>query len=218
MRFRRVVRHATADQTNPTLSWWGRAGVLPDRLILDVQPVKTGLPQLGTQMNVTLAGAVQRVVAQTLDDVALGSPADGGGSRLWLSIDATGEPVESSDDQAPTSLTVVHDDQDTRITSTVPLHVGAAATGVNLGNRLASAQAYLRVPTDVRVHLFSEPKDTLPAGQDQASDTQVLASPDGAWGRVALNWSGRPLATRSNPQLRMEQMERGHRAGPEPAT
>ena len=173
LRFRRDVNHLVSDPNNPNQRWWGRAGVLPDRVDVDIQPINTGLPQLGKAIQVGVAGALRRVVAQMLDDAATCDPAHIHGTRVWLSLDGTGTATHNSDDGSTTSVRVYHDDEKTIVTSAIPLHLGGAAHGADLGNRSTEVHAQLRVPTDVRLDMSSEDESTLPPGQDQASDTAI---------------------------------------------
>lgn len=208
LRFLRLVRHQDAPDSDT--SWWGRLGKLPDRLGLDVMPITLhrqdaeNPTRLIRAMRVNLAGEVERVVGNVFDHDALADPAGTAGTRAWLAIDGTGPPQHYDDEEGPVtaSLRLDIDDRDQFVRSSAPLFMDVAI-GAELLGRAGRGQARLRIPTDLRAHTFIGDKDRDQPDADRALASEVEASAGGVWGRLAMAWSGPPVATRSSPQVGM---------------
>ncbi|MEO6627069.1 MAG: hypothetical protein ABIP03_00725 [Aquihabitans sp.] len=208
LRFFRLVRHADAPDSDT--SWWGRVGKLPDRLGLDVMPItltrqdQDNPTRRNRAMRVNVAGEVERIVGNVFDHDALADMNGTDGTRAWLAIDGTGPPEHYDDEEGPVtaSLRLNIDDRDQFLRSSSPLLLDAALTTELLG-RTGRGHARLRVPNDLRAHTFIGDKDRNDPSADRAIATDLSASAGGLWGRLALAWSGPPVATRSSPQVGM---------------
>ena len=178
-----------------SLRWWARAGNITDRVSVTFKPITSSL-DAGSESSqpFTLAGRLDRVVAQILDGRAYLSPDDPTGLRVWASLATTGHPT----DDAPPTLglkinKVTLGDRtlstDVLLDAVDGLHAEATVNGAPISSRPATIDAQLRIPP--KLHLqFSD-------------DTLVEANPDGTWGRVGLAWAGNPVGTRANPQARV---------------
>ncbi len=172
---------------------WGRAGALPDRLAAEYFPYPTGDPDLGQAIQATITGALERVVGQVTSGVLGTDPSTV--LRAWGSLVRTGDPAATPAPQAQLYI----DGQNVNLTLPEPWQVEAALTGVPIpiaGAPVASIDAQLRLPT--------APTVSFPANQ-----YQLGAGPDSLWGRAALTWAGHPVATRSNPQVRVRNQPPG---------
>jgi hypothetical protein len=175
-----------------TLSVWGRAGVLPDRLFIDYFAFATGDAR-GRASEATLIGALERVLGRFTRGVVGGDPADA--LEVWGSVVRTGDPSA-----APASLAKLYlDQQNVRLALPEAWQVEAAVGGVPIpmsGATGATIHAQLRLPAAANVGF-------------PANEYIATPAPDGLWGRAALTCAGNPVATRANPQIRIRNRPEG---------